>query len=46
MAHPPGMETLAAWLSVLAVLLVLAGLAYAAWGWWKARRTDEGDVAL
>lgn len=41
----PGLEWLSAILSVLAVLLVLGGLAWIVWGWWKARQTDEGDVA-
>lgn len=31
-------------LLVIAVLLVLAGLGYWAWGWWKSRDTDEGDI--
>lgn len=40
----PGLERIAAVLSLIAVALVLAGLIYAGWGWWKARQTDEGDV--
>lgn len=40
----PGLEWLSGILSVIAVLLVLGGLAWIAWGWWKSRRTDEGDV--
>lgn len=41
----PGLEWLSAVLSTVAVLLVLGGLAWIAWGWWKARQTDEGDIA-
>lgn len=40
----PGLEWLSAILSVVAVLLVLGGVAWIAWGWWKSRQTDEGDV--
>ncbi|MGF7005784.1 N-acetylmuramidase domain-containing protein [Aminobacter sp. BE322] len=43
-AWVPGLEWLSAVLSVIAVLLVLGGLGWIAWGWWKSRRTDEGDV--
>lgn len=38
------LEWLSTILSVIAALLVIGGLAWIAWGWWKARRTDEGDV--
>ncbi|TIS37488.1 N-acetylmuramidase domain-containing protein [Mesorhizobium sp.] len=40
----PGLEWISGILSVMAVLLVLGGLAWIAWGWWKSRRTDEGDI--
>jgi hypothetical protein len=40
----PGLEWLGTILTVIAVLLVVGGLAWVAWGWVKARRTDEGDV--
>ncbi|WP_287248759.1 N-acetylmuramidase domain-containing protein [Mesorhizobium sp.] len=40
----PGLEWISGILSVVAVLLVLGGLAWIAWGWWKSRRTDEGDI--
>lgn len=40
----PGLEWLSAILTIVAVLLVLGGLAWIAWGWWKSRRTDEGDI--
>lgn len=40
----PGLEWLGAILSTIAVLLVLGGLAWMAWGWWKSRHTDEGDI--
>lgn len=46
LAWVPGLETLGGWLSLLALILVLAGLAYAAWGWIKSKRTSEGDVAV
>lgn len=38
----PGMESLSAILTVAAVLLVLGGLAWAGYGWWKSRKTYEG----
>lgn len=40
----PGLEWISGILSVVAVLLVVGGLAWVAWGWWKARQTDEGDI--
>ncbi|MER2534644.1 MAG: N-acetylmuramidase domain-containing protein [Rhizobiaceae bacterium] len=40
----PGLEWVSAVLSVIAVLLVLGGLVWIGWGWWKSRKTDEGDV--
>jgi len=40
----PGLEWLSTILTVVAALLILGGLAWIAWGWWKARQTDEGDV--
>lgn len=43
-AFIPGLEWLSAILSTLAALLVLGGIAWIAWGWLKARRTDEGDI--
>jgi hypothetical protein len=30
-------------LYVVAAVLVIAGLAYAAWGWIKSKRTETGD---
>lgn len=41
----PGLEWLSAILSVIAVLLVLGGLAWIVWGWWKSKQTSEGDIA-
>lgn len=43
-AWVPGLEWLSAVLSVIAVMLVLGGLAWIGWGWWISRQTDEGDV--
>lgn len=43
-SYIPGLEWLSAILSTLAALLVLGGIAWIAWGWLKARRTDEGDI--
>lgn len=40
----PGLEWLSTILTIIAALLVLGGLAWIAYGWWKARQTDEGDV--
>lgn len=40
----PGLEWLSTILTIIAVLLVLGGLGWVAWGWFKARRTDEGDI--
>jgi len=40
----PGLEWLSTILAVVVAMLVIGGLAWAAWGWWKARQTDEGDV--
>ncbi|MER8441522.1 hypothetical protein NKH36_34180 [Mesorhizobium sp. M1312] len=31
---------------MIAVLLVLGGIAWIAWGWWKSRGTDEGAPDL
>jgi len=45
LAFVPGLEWLAGILTVVAVLLVLGGLSWAAYGWWKGRQTDEGDIA-
>ena len=43
-AWVPGLEWISAILSIVAVLLVLGGLAWMGWGWWKSRQTDEGDA--
>jgi peptidoglycan hydrolase-like protein with peptidoglycan-binding domain len=40
----PGLEWLSTILAVVAAVLVIGGLAWMAWGWWKSRQTDEGDV--
>lgn len=40
----PGLEWLSTILAMVVALLVLGGLAWAAYGWWKARQTDEGDI--
>ncbi len=40
----PGLEWLSTILAVVVALLVIGGMVWAAWGWWKARQTDEGDV--
>lgn len=37
----PGVEWLAAGLGVAAAVLVIGGLAWAGYGWWKSRRTVE-----
>jgi hypothetical protein len=41
LAFVPGLEWLSAGLTVAAVVLVVGGLAWAAHGWWKSRRTVE-----
>lgn len=38
----PGLEKVAAGLTVLSVVVVLGGLAYSAWGWFKATRNNLG----
>lgn len=40
----PGLEKLSAILTVVAIVLILGGMAYAAIGWWRSGRTDEGDI--
>ncbi|WP_309082876.1 N-acetylmuramidase domain-containing protein [Chelativorans sp.] len=45
LADIPGLEWLSGTLTIVAVLLVLGGLSWAAYGWWKSRQTDEGDAA-
>jgi len=45
LAFVPGLEWLSGLLTVIAALLVLGGLAWAAYGWWKSRQTNEGDAA-
>ncbi|WP_309086712.1 hypothetical protein, partial [Chelativorans sp.] len=44
LAGVPGLEWLSGALTIVAVLLVLGGLSWAAYGWWKSRQTDEGDA--
>lgn len=40
----PGLEWLSTILGVVVAALVIGGLLWMAWGWWKSRQTDEGDV--
>lgn len=42
----PGLEWLSSILAVVVAVLVLGGIAWAVYGWWKSRQTDEGDVEL
>lgn len=44
LAYIPGLETVAAGLGVVAAVLVIGGLAYAAYGWWKSRETVESPA--
>lgn len=44
LAYIPGLETVAAGLGVVAAVLVIGGLAYAAWGWWRSRQTVESPA--
>ncbi len=44
LAYIPGLETVAAGLGVVAAVLVLGGLAYAAYGYWKSGRTVESPA--
>lgn len=39
-----GLEWLSTILGVIAAVLVIGGLAWGLYGWWKSRQTDEGDV--
>jgi hypothetical protein len=41
LAWVPGLEWASAALAVLAAALVIGGLAWAAWGWWRSHRTVE-----
>lgn len=40
----PGLGWLSSILAVVVAVLVLGGIGWALYGWWKARQTDEGDV--
>lgn len=44
LAYIPGLETIAAGLGVAAAVLVLGGLGYAAWGWYRSRQTVESPA--
>lgn len=44
LAYVPGLEMIAAGLGVAAAVLVLGGLAYAAYGWWRSGRTVESPA--
>lgn len=46
LAYVPGVEWLSAGLAVVAAVLVIGGLGYAAWGWWRSRQTQETPVSL
>ena len=39
-----GLEWLSTILGVIAAVLVIGGIAWGFYGWWKSRQTDEGDV--
>lgn len=40
----PGLEWLSAILATISAALVIGGLLWTLYGWWKSRRTDEGDI--
>lgn len=40
----PGLEWVSTILAVVVAVLVIGGIGWALYGWWKSRRTDEGDV--
>jgi peptidoglycan hydrolase-like protein with peptidoglycan-binding domain len=40
----PGLEWLSTILAIIVAILVIGGIVWIAWGWLKAKRTDEGDV--
>lgn len=44
LAYIPGLETIAAGLGIVAAVLVLGGLAYAGYGWWRSGRTVESPA--
>lgn len=44
LAYIPGLEMVAAGLGVVAAVLVIGGLGYAAYGWWKSRETVESPA--
>ena len=44
LAYIPGLEMISAGLGVAAAVLVLGGLAYAGYGWWKSGRTVESPA--
>lgn len=44
LAYIPGLEMIAAGLGVAAAVLVLGGLGYATYGWWRSRQTVESPA--
>ena len=46
LAYVPGVEWLSAGLAVVAAVLVIGGLGYAAWGLWRSRQTQETPASL
>lgn len=45
LAYMSGVEWLSTGLGVIAAVLVVGGLAYAAYGWWRSRQTEETPAA-
>lgn len=45
LAYVPGVEWLSTGLGVIAAVLVIGGLGYAAYGWWRSRQTEETPSA-